>query len=270
MQPSRIPPIITLITDFGFVDHYVGTMKGVLLSRCPDARLIDISHEIPAFSIHAGAYAIDQAAPYFPPGTVHVVVVDPGVGTERKAILVEALEQYFIAPDNGVLSLILARDQNAKGYEITNRDLWLPSPSSTFHGRDVFAPVAAALACGAARPRNVGSFASQIVRLAGFSAQQSESGLWRGAVLSIDRFGNIITNFKASELPILESSEFALRVKDREITAFRKTFGDAPAGLCFAYFGSSGYLEIGANQRNAAADLGIKVGEAVTLRVTIG
>src|SRR5581483_10205191 len=136
MPVSRAAPIVTFTTDFGLADHYAGTMKGVLLSRCPEARLVDISHEIPPFSIHAGAYAIDQAAPYFPPRTVHVVVIDPGVGTARRAVLLEALGQYFIAPDNGVLSMIAARDKNWRAFEIANPALWASSPSSTFHGRD--------------------------------------------------------------------------------------------------------------------------------------
>src|SRR5579875_973959 len=120
MQPPREPPIITLTTDFGLADHYVGTMKGVLLSRCPDARLIDISHEIPAFSVLAAAYTIDQAASYFPPGTVHLIVIDPGVGTARRPLVATASGQCFVAPDNGVLSLVLARDAAAKCYEIAN------------------------------------------------------------------------------------------------------------------------------------------------------
>ncbi|HMF78018.1 MAG TPA: SAM-dependent chlorinase/fluorinase, partial [Bryobacteraceae bacterium] len=124
------PPIITLTTDFGLTDHYVGVMRGVLLSRCPDARVVDITHEIAPFSLYGGAFAVDQAAPYFPEGTIHLVVVDPGVGTARKPLLVEAMGQIFIAPDNGVLSLIAARDGNLRAREIANRDLWLPSPSN--------------------------------------------------------------------------------------------------------------------------------------------
>src|SRR5437764_13072302 len=117
MKPLHPGPLVTLTTDFGLADHYVGTMKGVLLSRCPGVRIADISHEIAPFSIHSGAYAIDQAAPFFPPGTIHVIVVDPGVGTARKAVLVEALGQIFMAPDNGILSMIISRDPNAKARE---------------------------------------------------------------------------------------------------------------------------------------------------------
>ena len=146
------PSIITLTTDFGLRDHYVGTMKGVILSRCHRPSWSTSSHEIEPFSIYAGAYAISQAAPYFPPGTVHVVVVDPGVGTARKPLLVEASEQYFIAPDNGVLSFILATRPACahEGESAIALSGFHPRPT-TFHGRDVFAPVAAALAGGQIR-----------------------------------------------------------------------------------------------------------------------
>src|SRR5579884_915728 len=147
-------PIIALLTDFGPKDHYVGTMKGVISTIAPEARLIDITHQIPPFSIHEGAYALAQSAPFFPAGTVHLVVVDPGVGTERRAILAEVNHQLFVAPDNGVLSLVLPGAGEHKIRELTNRALWRSSPSSTFHGRDIFSPVAAALAARKAQPED--------------------------------------------------------------------------------------------------------------------
>src|SRR5581483_11742407 len=226
MAPARVSPILTLTTDFGLADHYAGTMKGVLLSRCPDARIVDISHEVPPFSIYAGAYTIGQAAPYFPAGTVHVVVVDPGVGTARKAVLVEALGQRFIAPDNGVLSMILARDKNARMHEITNEDLWMDSRSSTFHGRDIFAPVAAAVASGEAEPSDVGPQLTRIELLADLEPEQREDGVWAGKVLSVDHFGNVITNFEAATFPLIASRQFSIGAGDKEISAFRKTFGE--------------------------------------------
>lgn len=267
MQPPRVPPIITLTTDFGLADHYVGTMKGVLLSRCPGASLVDISHEVPPFSIYTGAYAIDQAAPYFPPGTIHLVVVDPGVGTARKSVLVEALEQYFVAPDNGVLSMILARDQSAKIHEITNRNLWAASVSSTFHGRDVFAPVAAAIASGVASGHDVGPVASRIELLSSLAPKETTPGVWEGRVLAVDRFGNIVTNLSAAAFRQIASSHFALVIGNHQIDQFRTTFGDAPPGLCFAYFGSSGYLEIGVNQGSAASLLNASSGDPIHLRL---
>ncbi|MGA8029388.1 MAG: SAM-dependent chlorinase/fluorinase [Bryobacteraceae bacterium] len=267
MAAKRISPIITLTTDFGLADHYVGTMKGVLLSRCPSARLVDISHEVPPFSIYSGAYTIAQAAPYFPPGTVHLVVVDPGVGTERKALLVEAAGQFFIAPDNGVLSMIVASEDSPKAHEIMNRDLWVDSPSSTFHGRDVFAPVAAAIANRSAKPSDVGPRLKQIELLPDLESEQKDRGVWTGRVLSIDRFGNVITNFKASEFGTIATGGFAIRARNHEITVFQRTFGDAPPHLCFAYFGSSGYLELGIKQESAAQFLQVSPGQSIMLRI---
>ncbi len=267
MPPSRVPPIVTLTTDFGLADHYVGVMKGVILSRCPEARLVDISHDVPSFSIRSAAYAINQAAPYFPPETIHVIVVDPGVGTTRKPLLVEALGQHFIAPDNGVLSMIVARDENANAFEITNRALWLPALSSTFHGRDLFAPVAAALASGKAIPANVGAKLPDIELLSDLEAVEIRPGVWQGVVLSVDRFGNIITNFRVQSFTRIGSSPFTLEAGNRAVTEFRTTFGAASPELCFAYFGSSGYIEIGLNQASAAALLGLSPGDSIYLRL---
>jgi len=272
LRVSR-PPIITLTTDFGLTDHYVGVMRGVLLSRCPDARVVDITHEIAPFSLYGGAFAVDQAAPYFPEGTIHLVVVDPGVGTARKPLLVEAMGQIFIAPDNGVLSLIAARDGNLRAREIANRDLWLPSPSNTFHGRDIFAPVAAALASGAAQVPDVGPELERIQLLPDLEPVLQEPGVWRGKVLNVDRFGNVITNFKAANF----KAKFSLRIGSREVRKFRQTFGDVKGDargdvhdtLCFVYEGSSGYLEVGMNRRSAAASLQVSPGDSMTLRDTI-
>jgi hypothetical protein len=254
-------PIITLTTDFGLVDHYVGTLKGVLLSRCPEAQIIDITHEIPAFALYAGAYAIDQAAPYFPFGTIHVLVIDPGVGTIRKPLLVEALGQLFIAPDNGVLSLIIARDPCATLREAANRQLWLPNPSSTFHGRDVFAPLAAAIASGATRPEDAGPKIAKIELLPDLEPTEVAAGVWRGKVLSVDHFGNVITNFRGA------GGSFCLIIGDREIGEFRQTFGGAAEGLVFIYPGSSGYLEVGMNRQSAASLLRAAPGDDISLRL---
>ncbi len=267
MKPNRAHPIITLTTDFGLADHYVGTVKGVILSRCPNAQIIDISHEIEAFSLYTGAYAIDQAAPFFPPGAIHVAVIDPGVGTARKPLLAEALGQYFVAPDNGVLSLILARDSHACIREITNRNLWLERPSATFHGRDVFAPVAAALAAGDARPSDVGPILDQIELLPGLEAQQIGPATWQGKVLSVDRFGNIITNFKADQFRSLATQPFSLQLGLAQLTQWRETFGKARPDEYFVYFGSSGYLEAGMNQGNAGRSLNTSPGKSITLQL---
>ena len=266
MEHSRERPIITLTTDFGLLDHYVGTMKGVLVSRCPQARLVDISHDIPAFSILAGAYTIDQAARYFPERAVHLVVIDPGVGTARRAIVARVSGQVFVAPDNGVLSLVLQRERVGACHEITNRDLWLPDASMTFHGRDVFAPTAAALACGM-RVEDVGPEVNDIVMLEDVRARQIEDGSWQGRVLSIDRFGNAITNFDAKTFARIADAPFQLALSGGQVTEFRNTFGEAGRDLCFAYFGSSGYVEVGMNQASAAGVMRISIGDSVTLRL---
>lgn len=263
MDSYEGPPIVTLTTDFGLKDHYVGTMKGVILSRCPRARVADITHEIPPFSIVPAAYAISQAAPYYPRGTIHVVVIDPGVGTERKGLAAAAKGQLFIAPDNGVLDIVLARDPDAAIHELTNTKLWLPEVSSTFHGRDIFSAVAAALAGGQAQLADVGPPITQIVRLEGLQPVETSPGLWRGRVLSIDHFGNVITNFLAEQF----TGSFSLAIKAVSITRVARTFGEAPAGEPFAYPGSSGYIELAINQHNFAARFGTEFDDALTLTV---
>jgi len=268
-EPGRPRRVITLTTDFGLSDHYVGTMKGVLLSRCPDAQIVDISHEIRPFSIISGAYAIDQALSYFPQGSIHVVVIDPGVGTPRKPLLVEAVGQYFIAPDNGVLSFVLHRDPRAIVWEISNRSLMMASPSATFHGRDIFAPAAAALACGHVKPDDVGPVIAQPIMQADLFPRAVGPNQWRGIVLSVDHFGNIITNMKASDFPDLASRAFVLRLAGFDITQMVQTFGAATTGLTFAYLGSSGFVEIGMNQQSAAELLKVKEGEPLELLVSM-
>ena len=263
MEDSRPSPILTITTDFGLADHYVGTMKGVILSRCANARIVDISHEIAAFSVWMGAYTIDQAAPFFPPQTTHLVVIDPGVGTARRAILVEALGQRFIAPDNGVLSMIFRRDPNARVRELSNRRLFLPEPSSTFHGRDIFAPVAAALAAGSVGAEDVGPLVTDPQILNRLDPVDSSPFLKTGAILSVDRFGNVITNFKAPRTMPLVSDQFEIRTLHHKITIFCPTFEEAPPELCFAYIGSSGNIELGMNRRSAAQFLNVSPGDVL-------
>lgn len=258
-------PLITLITDFGLEDHYTGTMKGVILSGCPEARLVDITHQVPPFSIHAGAYQLAQAAPFFPPGTIHVVVVDPGVGSERRAILVEAHEQLFIAPDNGVLTLAVEHDEKRVVRELRNPALWRPVPSATFHGRDIFAPAAAALASGKASASDTGPVLTGMILLPDLCATPADAHTWQGIVLSVDHFGNVVTNFRAVEFLARLTNGFLLAAGSAEISTFRTTFSDAAANEIFVYAGSSGYLEIGMNQGPAARRLGILTGDRIRL-----
>ncbi|MBV8830800.1 MAG: SAM-dependent chlorinase/fluorinase [Acidobacteriaceae bacterium] len=267
MPPAHTPPTITLTTDFGLSDHYVGTMKGVILSRCPGAQIIDIAHDLPAFSIWSGAYTIDQSAPYFPNGTVHVVVIDPGVGTERRAMVVEAGGQHFVGPDNGVFSFILEGHPNARCYRIDNKDLMLPSPSKTFHGRDIFAPAGAALAAGSVSVEAVGALITDPIRLQNLEPREDKPGLWSGKVLHVDHFGNMITGFRSERFLTHVTATFLLKVANREISTFGNTFGEMETDELFIYPGSSGYLEIGAKQTSAAEKVGIAPGEPVILRL---
>ena len=259
--------MITLTTDFGSADHYVAAMKGVLTSLAPEARVVDVTHDLPAFAILAGAHAIRQAAPFFPPGTIHVVVIDPGVGTSRRALLVDTGHQFFIGPDNGVFSFVLKENPDALVWELTNRRLWLDEVSSTFHGRDIFAPVAAALAAGKAKPKDTGWRCGDPVILEALEPKQIKRGVWRGTVLSVDRFGNVITNFASNGFAAEREPKLVFEFGRRRVTAFHQTFGEAGPGELFSYPGSSGYLEIAINQRSAASLLDAVSGMAITLRL---
>jgi S-adenosylmethionine hydrolase len=243
-------------------------MKGVILSLNPALPIVDITHEIPPFSIFSGAYAISQAAPCFPLNTVHIVVVDPGVGTARRPILIQAKGQIFIGPDNGVFSMVADADGGAKYYEITRRDLMRSPISSTFHGRDIFAPVGAAVACGKVAARDVGPQISDWNKLDDLAPVQLDSQTWNGVILSVDHFGNLITNFPSLAFPFLGSEGFEIVVAGHSIAIYAATFGEAPPGVLFTYPGSSGYLEIGLNQGNAGGRLRSAAGQPVTLRQT--
>ncbi|HEX4160158.1 MAG TPA: SAM-dependent chlorinase/fluorinase, partial [Rhizomicrobium sp.] len=248
-------------TDFGLEDHYVGAMKGAILNRCPQAHVVDISHGIPPFSVLSGAYALSQAAPYFPRGTVHVVVVDPGVGTTRRAILVSAGGHTFIAPDNGVLTLALEHLRPSVVRQIANAELFRHPVSATFHGRDIFGPVGAAIAAGV-DAQIVGPEIVDYVTLSDTEPQQTGTASWRGIALSVDRFGNIITNFPASEFA---RPGLVLSVAGSQIREIYPTFGAAPEGAIFLYTGSSGFLEIAANRASAAQTLRVQAGAPLEL-----
>jgi len=259
-------PLITLTTDFGLTDHYVGTMKGVILSICPRARVVDISHGVSAYEIGEGAFTMAQAYRYFPRGTVHVVVVDPGVGTSRRPILAEAGGHYFIAPDNGVLSMIFAREKH-KVRAITNTRYFLPAVSHTFHGRDVFAPSAAHLASGVPATR-FGKLVSDYLRLDFDKPTRTGRRVWVGAILKIDRFGNMVTNFSAADFPDLDKRGFDLAAGMRRISAFAHNYAEHGPGEPFLILGSSGYYEISISQDSAAKLLGCGAGAPLELTVS--
>jgi len=262
-------PIITLTTDFGLQDHYVGVMKGVILSIAPRATVVDITHDVPPFAVDEGAFQIAEAWRYFPKKTIHVAVVDPGVGGERRAILAEADGHYFIGPDNGVLSMVYGGAKAAakvKVRHIANRKLFSREMSSTFHGRDVFAPVAAQLAKGV-KPAQAGPLIDDYLRPHAGKPVRTGHRVWQGTVLRIDRFGNLITNFLVSEFPAVLERPFVLIPGIVRIERRVEHYGQAGIGEPAAIVGSSGYLEVVANQASAAKILGVGVGAPVELSI---
>jgi len=258
-------PIITLTTDFGLSDHFAGVMKGVILGICPGTELVDISHEVGPFGISEGAFLVAQSYPYFPRGTVHVVVVDPGVGTSRRPILAEAAGQRFVAPDNGVLSLIYAQEKHRVRWVTAERYFRQPV-SQTFHGRDIFAPVAAHLARGIA-PARMGKLITDYMRLHFERPVRTARRGWTGTVLKIDRFGNLITNFAASEFAEVEKRPFEMAVGLETVRRLARNYAECGPGELFVIGGSSGYLEISSSQASAAKILGCGVGAPVELRI---
>jgi S-adenosylmethionine hydrolase len=258
-------PILTLTSDFGLTDHYVAAMKGVILSICPQARIVDISHGIVPFEIAEGAYLIAQAYPWFPKKTVHVVVVDPGVGTSRRPILLEAAGQYFVGPDNGVLSMVYSREKHK--VRLISSDRYFRKPvSRTFHGRDLFSPVAAHLAAGVP-PSRMGKLIQDYLRGSFEKPQRTGKRTWTGRILRIDGFGNIITNFHASDFPDLDSKTFSLAIGPRQVSVMAHNYAECGPGELFAIEGSSGYLEVSVHQGSAAKAIGCETGAPAELMI---
>ncbi|HUN62681.1 MAG TPA: SAM-dependent chlorinase/fluorinase [Candidatus Sulfotelmatobacter sp.] len=258
-------PIITLTTDYGTDDHLVGVLKGVILKINPDAQIIDITHAVAAYDLLDGALQIASAYAYFPPRTIHVIIVDPGVGTERRPILVSGQNQYFVAPDNGVLSAVYDREQNFTVRHLTSEHYFNLPVSKTFHGRDVFAPVAAWLSKHW-QPASMGEVIEDFKRFA-MPKPKEANGSWKGVVLKVDSFGNLITNFRAEDLSpeSLEKGQIQLHVGNHNVTRMVHMFASGNAGEPVAYMGSSGYLEVAVNKGNAAKQLGIGRGTPVVL-----
>lgn len=258
-------PILTLTTDFGLQDHFVAAMKGVILTIAPTAEIVDITHQITPFDINEAAFTLAEAWRYFPKKTVHVVVVDPGVGSARRPILAQAAGQSFVAPDNGVLSLIYHQEK-CKVREITATKYMRSEVSQTFHGRDVFAPVAAHLGKGVP-VASIGKLIEDPVKLPGIQPHRAGRRAWSGTVLKIDRFGNLITNFSRTEFPTLASMKFCLTAGLEQIIWLRSSYADGPFGEPFAIWGSSGFLEVSVNQASAAKQLGVGVGAPMELEL---
>ena len=258
-------PIITLTTDYGTDDHLVGVLKGVILKINPEVTIVDITHGVTPFDLLDGAMAISNAYSYFPPRTIHVVVVDPGVGTDRRPLLVSGQNQYFIAPDNGVLSGVYDKEQNFVVRHLTAEHYFLQPVSKTFHGRDIFAAVAGWLSKNW-QPASMGEEITDFKRFA-LPRPKEADGLLKGVVLKVDSFGNLITNFRSEDLPegALEKGEIKLQVGSHTVSKLVPTFANGNAGEAIAYVGSSGLVEIGVNKGNASKTLGLGRGTPVLL-----
>ena len=248
---------VTLLTDFGITDSYVGEMKGVLLTGAPLAVLVDISHGVPPGDVRSAAYILSRTWHRFPAGTVHLAVVDPGVGTTRAALALSVYDHHFIGPDNGLFTPVL-RDAEVNAVA-------LPTPrtaSPTFHGRDLFAPAAAALASGADLSTLGQPFAGIPERLA-YTTPHFEGKTIVGEIVYIDRFGSLITNLTAELVP----SYARLEVEDLDIGSLKRTFNDVTTGGLLAYIGSGGVIEIAVRNGSAARRLGVGVGGRVRARL---
>ncbi len=262
-------PLVTLLTDFGTADGYVAAMRGVLIRLCPQARHVTISHEIPPQDVRRGAFVLASAAPWFPPDTVHLAVVDPGVGTDRRAIVVEAGRHLHVGPDNGLFTLVLDRVPDARVFEIARRDLGPREIHPTFHGRDLFAPVAAHLA-GGLPPDELGPPIDDPVRLSIEPPLVAEDRL-ELTVLDVDRFGNVTTNLPRGGL-VAPRAGLAPRigVPDQPPRPLARTYAESAPGGTVVLWGSSGWLEIARNRDSAAAALGLAPGDRVRLALAWG
>jgi S-adenosylmethionine hydrolase len=257
--------IITLTTDFGLKDYYVGAMKAVLLSKAPEANLVDISHQIPPQDIMAAAWVLRNSAFLFPANTVHLVVVDPGVGTERRPVAVRIDDQLFVGPDNGLFSLIQADDEHeVAAVTLDNQEYWADAASKTFHGRDIFAPVAGALAAGADF-EDLGSPLDELVSYRWAMPIADKDGI-QGWIVHIDHYGNLITNIRASLIEdMLSDDGCKIYIGNTIIDGIHETFGAVEEGEPVAYIGSSGMLEVAINQGNAHQMLSVQKGANISV-----
>jgi S-adenosyl-L-methionine hydrolase (adenosine-forming) len=258
------PSIIALLTDFGTADYFVGSLKGVILSINPSVSIVDISHDVPAQDIQAGAFTLLAAHTAFPTGTIFVAVIDPGVGSARRSILVQADDQFFVGPDNGLFSYLYAKGAH-KTIHLTREKYFRHPVSSTFHGRDVFAPVAAHLSSGI-EPSEFGSEIEDEVHLPALDPAKHKDGVWTARIIHIDHFGNCITNISRRILSRNMEDHMKLKLNGKTVTSFRQFFSDGGnSGKLFAIWGSAGFLEIAAQNRSAAELLRAKRGDAVRL-----
>jgi S-adenosyl-L-methionine hydrolase (adenosine-forming) len=255
--------VVTLLTDFGEKDGYPGIMQGVIYSIAPECRVVDLSHTVHPQGIFEGSLALLRALPYFPPGSVHVGVVDPGVGTERRPIAARLGEQFFVGPDNGLVTSILEHTERSGGQvafvHLDRPEFWLPSVSKSFHGRDIFAPVGAHLANGVPL-KDIGSHIEQVNRLYIPLPTPLDKG-WSGEVIHVDHFGNVATNIRSNHL--LAFSAFHIKLKDHTIDRFFNSYGDAEEGELIAIIDSSGYLSLAVVNGSAADMMDTQSGDTI-------
>ena len=258
--------VITLLTDFGHRDAYVGAMKGVILGICPEARIVDLSHGIAPQQVYEGAFILRTAYPYFPDGAVHVAVVDPGVGGQRRALVVETPRHWFVGPDNGLFAHVFARETVSRVISVTETCFMLPRVSNTFHGRDVFAPVAAHLALG----RPVTDFGPEIddYHAGSITEPSVHPGGISGHVLHIDRYGNIISDIGASLfLETTREKRFQIKLAGLVLDRVSVSYDEAAEGAALAILDSAGLLEIAVNGGSAAGTLGVSPGDRIDVEV---
>jgi S-adenosylmethionine hydrolase len=262
--PSETP-IITLTTDFGSSDGFVGIVKGVILSLSPQARLVDLSHDIASWDVGAASWIIWNGHRFFPPGTIHLCVVDPAVGsTSQRGIILTDGSAFFVGPDNGIFTLLLEEQREWRSIELTNKELWRKEVSATFHTRDIYGPVCAHLANG----KTTADFGAEVpmdtvTRLPVQKARQ-EGNAWEGSIVYIDKFGNMVSNIPAQAV----KPGWRCSVKGAFIAKVGTTYASAPKEEFSAFVGSHGYLEVGAYQANAAEIWGGSVGASVRLEPT--
>lgn len=259
--------IVTFTTDFGLTEHYVGAMKGVICGINPSVQLVDVTNLVQSFDILDGAIAISQAYSYFPPDTIHMVIVDPGVGSARRPILAKVGLHIFVAPDNGVLSLVYEREEAISVRHITAEHYFRQPVSSTFHGRDIFAPVAGYVSKGVELAR-FGDEVTDYVRFVAPRLKPAGPNSWKGVILKIDRFGNVITNITPRDLPqLFQNSDagFKIAIGKAEVTRLSPSYADGAQGEIFALVGSTGFLEISMNRGSAARATGAEKGAEISV-----
>lgn len=260
--------VISLLTDFGNQDAYVGIMKGVIAGINPGAHIIDICHNVPPHDVFSGAYLLSASYNYFPKGTIHVAVIDPGVGSARGIVCVETQDYLFLAPNNGLLSFIARKERLKNIIHVTRSKYFLPSPGHTFHGRDIFAPVAAHLSRGI-KTRQLGVKIDQLERLDIPEPRFKKPGQLEGQIIAIDRFGNLITNITRThgESLALDQKNREVIIGKKKILGLSKAYADVSDGKPLTLIGSAGFLEISVNQGNAQKYFNVDRGSKISIRL---